>query len=75
MPLPMSPIHAGPSDFRPDNQAMRPRRGRKGSNAPSGSGKGMGRTQEAKARKPARKRGLGKIKTTGKPRFTHFIKF
>jgi hypothetical protein len=71
--LPMS-HHAGPSNIRPANQARKPRRGRKGKTEPVNPGADQPRDHEVKAKRPARKRGFGKIKSTGKPRFTHFDK-
>ena len=71
----MSIYHAGPSDIRPDNKATKPRRGRKGAVQPVSPGKPAARRHEAKAAKPRRKRGFGKIKSTGAPRFTRHTKF
>ena len=66
----------GPSGYCADNSAnMSPRKGRKGAVEGVSPGKRMPRTHEAKAKRPARKRGHGKIATTGKPRFTRHSQF
>ena len=67
--------HEGPSGIRPDNKARKPRRGSRGAHEKQAKKKVEPRSHEARASRPARKRGFGKIKSTGKPRFTRHTKF
>lgn len=66
----------GPSSYCADNQAtMKPSKGAKGAVEGVNAGKKMPRTHEAAAPRARRKRGHGKIATTGTPRFSRFSKF
>lgn len=68
-------MHAGPMIYNPDNHARKPAKGRKGATEKVAKKKRSPRTHEAKGRSAPKGRGFGKIKTTGKPRFTRFSKF
>ena len=71
-------MHAGPSEYHTGSTAQAPKRarkGRKGAVESANKGKKMARTHEAKGKSAPKGRGYGKIKTTGKPRFTRFSKF
>ena len=65
-------MRAGPSSYRPKNQATAPPRGSQGATAPASPGKSMGHPHEKVDKGAGRGTGHGKIKTTGKPRFTRF---
>lgn len=67
--------HEGPSGIRPDNKARKASRGRRGAHEPQSAKKVEPRRHEARAKRPARKKGFGKIKSTGQPRFTRHSKF
>lgn len=72
--LPMS-HHAGPTRVSPTPGPKKAPKGRRGRVEGAKSGSKQPRTHEARAAKPRRKRGYGKIKSTGQPRFTRHSKF
>ena len=68
-------MHAGPSSYRPDNDARKPGKGRKGSVEKVSKKKRDGHPHERKGKSAPKGRGYGKIATSGKPRFTRFSQF
>lgn len=68
----MTAKHAGPSSYRPKNQATAPPKGTRGPTAPAAEGKSLGHPHERKGKSAPSGTGFGKIKSTGKPRFERF---
>jgi hypothetical protein len=68
----MADKHAGPSKYRPDNQASAPAKPRSGPVEQENQGKSLGHPHEKKDAGSPLGKGFGKIKSTGKPRFTRF---
>jgi hypothetical protein len=71
-------MHAGPTAYTTGSTAQAPKRapkGRKGAAERANRGKKLARRHEAKGKSAPKGRGYGKIKSTGKPRFTRFSQF
>lgn len=70
----MSDKHAGPSKYRPKNQATAPPAPKKGAihTGAHASGKFIGHPHEQSDKGSPLGKGYGKIKSTGKPRHTRF---
>lgn len=68
----MSTKHAGPSSYRPKNQATKPQAGSRGATEPASPGRSLGRPHEQVDKGAGRSKGFGKIKSTGKSRFERF---
>ncbi len=68
----MSTKHAGPSSYRPKNQATAPAKGSKGGTAPASAGRSLGHPHERADKGTSLGKGFGKIKSTGKPRYERF---
>lgn len=69
--LPMS-HHAGPTRVSPTPGPKKAPKGRRGNLEKVRPGSKQPRKHEVRAPRPRAKRGLGKIKTTGKSRYEHF---